>query len=256
MEDEGRLRSGEEYLASLRGGRRVYYGGERVADVTAHPAFRNTARSLARTYERKREAQTLAAMSVVEDGERSTSWFLLPKSRKALEQRAECHRRGAEWSYGLLGRAPDHVTAFIGGMAMVPELFEANRQGFGRNVIDYFNDLKLRDLFACYLVLTPQGSRDPKMYKDAGTTNPALAVVGEDSEGIVVSGLKLLGTSAVFSDEAWIGSMIPLGPDQINEAVTFAVPINHPGVAVLVREAFANRAPNKVDHFFSSQFDQ
>jgi aromatic ring hydroxylase len=71
----------------------------------------------------------------------------------------------------------------------------------------------------------------------------ALAVVSEDSEGIVVSGLKLLGTSAVFSDEAWIGSMIPLGPDQINEAVTFAIPINHPGVAIWVRESFELRAP-------------
>ena len=250
------LRTGDEYLASLRDGRRVYYGGERVADVTAHPAFRNTARSFARIYDRKREAQNLAAMSFVEDGERSTSWFLLPKSRKDLEQRAECHRRVAEWSYGLLGRSPDHVPAFIGGMAMVPELFEANRQGFGRNVIDYFNDLKLRDLFACYLVLTPQGSRDPKMYKDTGAINPALAVVSEDSEGIVVSGLKLLGTSAVFSDEAWIGSMIPLGPDQINEAVTFAIPINHPGVEIWVRESFELRAPNKIDHFFSSQFDE
>src|SRR5260370_16880493 len=214
MEDEGRLRSGEEYLASLRGGRRVYYGGERVADVTAHPAFRNTARSFARIYDRKREAQNLAAMSFVEDGERSTSWFLLPKSRKDLEQRAECHRRVAEWSYGLLGRSPDHVPAFIGGMAMVPELFEANRQGFGRNVIDYFNDLKLRDLFACYLVLTPQGPRDPKMYKDTGAINPALAVVSEDSEGIVVRGLKLLGTSAVFSAEPCIGTITPPCPDQ------------------------------------------
>src|SRR5260370_7793692 len=94
------------------------------------------------------------------------------------------------------------------------------------------------------------------MYKDTGAINPALAVVREDSEGIVVSGLKLLGTSAVFSDEAWIGSMIPLGLDQINEAVTFAIPINHPGVEIWVRESFEIRAPSKIDHFFSSQFDE
>ena len=42
------LRSGDEYLASLRDGRRIYLGGELVTDVTAHPAFRNTARSFAR----------------------------------------------------------------------------------------------------------------------------------------------------------------------------------------------------------------
>src|SRR3990172_3329936 len=36
--------TGEEYLASLRDGRTVYIYGERVADVTTHPAFRNPAR--------------------------------------------------------------------------------------------------------------------------------------------------------------------------------------------------------------------
>ncbi|MGA7487146.1 MAG: 4-hydroxyphenylacetate 3-hydroxylase N-terminal domain-containing protein [Xanthobacteraceae bacterium] len=250
------LRTGDQYLTSLRDGRRVYVGGELVSDVTAHPAFRNTARSFARIYDRKREAQHLAVMSFVEGGERFTSWFLLPKSRRDLEQRAESHRLVAAWSYGLLGRSPDHVPAFIGGMGMVPELFEANRRGFGQNVIDYFNRLKSLDLFACYLVLTPQGSRDSKFYQDTGVANPALTIVKEDSEGIVVSGLKLLGTSAVFSDEAWIGSMIPLGPDQVDEAVTFAIPINQPGVQIWVRESFESRATNKVDHFFASQFDE
>eukprot|EP01034_Spumella_vulgaris_P007552 gene7552-9621_t len=34
--------TGAEYLASLRDGREVYINGERVADVTAHPAMRNS----------------------------------------------------------------------------------------------------------------------------------------------------------------------------------------------------------------------
>jgi 4-hydroxyphenylacetate 3-monooxygenase len=250
------LRTGEDYLAALRDGRRIYIGGELVTDVTKHPAFRNTARSFARIYERKRASENLDVMSFVENDERFSSWFLLPKSRGDLEQRAECHRRLAEWSHGLLGRSPDHVPAFIGGMVMVPELFDACRTGFGQNVVDYFDHLRRGDLFACYLVLTPQGSRDPKIYKDTGTENPTLAVVAEDSDGIVVSGLKLLGTSAVFADEAWIGSMIPLGPDQVDEAVTFSVPINHPGVQVWVRESFERKAENKVDHYFASQFDE
>jgi 4-hydroxyphenylacetate 3-monooxygenase len=33
--------TGEEYITSLRDERTVYLNGERVADVTAHPAFRN-----------------------------------------------------------------------------------------------------------------------------------------------------------------------------------------------------------------------
>jgi 4-hydroxyphenylacetate 3-monooxygenase len=43
--------TGEEYLESLRDGREVYVYGERVADVTTHPAFRNAARMVARLYD-------------------------------------------------------------------------------------------------------------------------------------------------------------------------------------------------------------
>ena len=41
------LKTGAEHLASLRDGRVVYIGGEKVDDVTTHPAFRNAARSMA-----------------------------------------------------------------------------------------------------------------------------------------------------------------------------------------------------------------
>src|SRR6266496_3997923 len=43
--------TGQEYIESLRDGREIYIYGERVKDVTTHPAFRNTVRMLARLYD-------------------------------------------------------------------------------------------------------------------------------------------------------------------------------------------------------------
>ena len=43
--------SGKEFLESLRDGREIWIYGQRVPDVTAHPAFRNPARMLARLYD-------------------------------------------------------------------------------------------------------------------------------------------------------------------------------------------------------------
>src|SRR5262249_31863857 len=43
--------TGKEYLESLRDDREVYVYGERVPDVTAHPAFRNAARTIAKLYD-------------------------------------------------------------------------------------------------------------------------------------------------------------------------------------------------------------
>lgn len=250
------LRTGEEYLQGLRDGRQVYLGKELVQDVTTHPAFRNTAQSFARLYDRKRAPDVLDQLSHEEGGERFSNWFLVPKTRDDLQKRADAHQQIAQWSYGLLGRSMDHVASFVTGMVMKPELFAASKPAFADNIIAYHDYLKRNDLFATYLVLTPQGSRNPELYEKAGRKNPAMQIVSEDADGVVVSGVKTLGTSTIFSDEAFIGSMIPLGPDQLDEAITFSIPINTPGVQLWVRDSYEAKAANRIDNYFSSQFDE
>src|SRR5688572_32675784 len=49
--------TGAEYLESLRDGREIWLYGERVDDVTTHPAFRNTARMIARLYDALHDPQ-------------------------------------------------------------------------------------------------------------------------------------------------------------------------------------------------------
>jgi 4-hydroxyphenylacetate 3-monooxygenase len=57
------LMTGSEYLESIRDGRRVYIGSERVDDVTTHPAFRNAAQTLATIYDRKRAPENREVMT-------------------------------------------------------------------------------------------------------------------------------------------------------------------------------------------------
>ena len=40
--------TGDEYIESIRDGREIWLYGERVRDVTTHPAFRNPVRMTAR----------------------------------------------------------------------------------------------------------------------------------------------------------------------------------------------------------------
>ena len=60
---KGRPFTGAEYLESLRDGREVYVYGERVKDVTTHPAFRNAARSIARLYDALHDDKTKAVLT-------------------------------------------------------------------------------------------------------------------------------------------------------------------------------------------------
>ena len=250
------LKTGADHLESLRDGRRVHIGGELVRDVTVHPAFRNAARSIAMLYDRKRAPENRDVMSFEENGERFSAWFLMPRTRADLEQRMETHRRIAAWSHGLMGRSPDHVASFVTGLAMKPEMFDAIRPGFGANIEAYYRHMRAGDVFATYTVLPPQGARKPELYEREGMRVPTLRVVDENDSGVVIDGMKMLGTSAIFCNETWVGNLLPLAPNQVKESITCAVPLNAPGVAIWSRKPFERYAVSEFDNPLAWRFDE
>ena len=58
--------TGAEYLESLRDGREVYIYGERVKDVTTHPAFRNAAASIALLYDALHDEKSKKVLTVAD----------------------------------------------------------------------------------------------------------------------------------------------------------------------------------------------
>lgn len=57
------IRTGDEYRDSIRDGREVWIDGERVEDVTTHPAFRPIVDARARIYDLAHENVTQDVMS-------------------------------------------------------------------------------------------------------------------------------------------------------------------------------------------------
>ena len=118
--DKRRPYTGAEYMQSLRDGREVYIDGERVADVTTHPAFRNSVRSIARLYDALHDPARQAVLTCPTDtgsGGYTHRYFRVSRSREAL---VAAQGAIAEWSrltYGWMGRwAPtrsitDHTRA-------------------------------------------------------------------------------------------------------------------------------------------------
>ena len=69
------LRTGNEHLERLRDGRVVFIGNERIEDVTAHPAFRNAARTVAAIYDMKADPANREVMSFAEDSNRYSMYY-------------------------------------------------------------------------------------------------------------------------------------------------------------------------------------
>ena len=85
--------TGAEYIQSLRDGREVYIDGERVADVTSHPAFRNAVRSIAALYDALHDPKSKAELTCPTDtgsGGYTHKYFRVARSRDDM---LEAHSR-------------------------------------------------------------------------------------------------------------------------------------------------------------------
>src|SRR5207245_10010976 len=81
-------------------------------------------------------------------------------------------------------------------------------------------------------------------------------VVRETDDGVVVSGMKMLATGAVYANEIWIGNVLPLAPDQKKESITCAVPCNAPGLTLWSRKPAVLGATSEFDSPLAWRYDE
>ena len=107
--------------------------------------------------------------------------------------------------------------------------------------------MKKNDVFASYAVVPPQAARNPEFYQKRNLPIPTLSVVSENDKGVVISGMKMLATSAIFANEIWIGNLIPLAPDQVKQSITCAIPCNSNGLSLWMRQPLSKHYDNQFD---------
>ena len=251
------LRTGSEYLRSLRDGRRVFVDGDLVKDVTEHPAFRQAARSLAHLFDiaadpAMRERMTFPSPKT---GAPVLRAYQIPRTHADLKARRLFSQTWAEATFGLMGRTPDHVAGFFCGYAAVPEVFAAAGQQFGDNVVAFFEHMRDNHLYASYAIVPPQIDRSKPAHKQADPTLYA-GVVKERDDGIVLSGAQQLATAGLYSDYIYLSCIHPLQPGDENYANGVMIPANASGVKLYPRRPFAEVASNTFDYPLSARFDE
>jgi 4-hydroxyphenylacetate 3-monooxygenase len=251
------LRTGDEYLRSLRDDRRVFVDGERVSDVTRHPAFARAARSLANLYDiaaapEMRERMTFTSPKT---GYPVLRAYQIPRSHADLKARRLASETWAEATFGLMGRTPDHVAGFFCGYAAVPSVFAAGGREFADNLVAFYERLRDDHLYVSYAIVPPQIDRSKPAHRQSDPTLYA-GVVKERDNGIVLKGAQQLATAALYSDYIYLSCIHPLQPGDENYANGVAIPVAAPGVKLYPRRPFAKAATNSFDHPLSGRFDE
>ncbi len=250
-------KDGTQHLEALRDGREIYINGELVDDVTTHRAFRNSTRSIASLYDFQAAGDNVERMTFASPatGDRVNLQWQLPTCYEELAKRRQAIEAWNEMHFGFMGRAPDHVASTLVGFMMGIDLLEAHDPNRAAALRDYFAFVRDNDHYVTYVIVNPQGDRS-KATSDQGDEFHTVAIVDEDSEGIVVKGAKMLGTATAMCNEVLVASLMPLQEGEERYAVTFAVPMNAKGLKQMCRRSYEENAASVFDNPLSSRFDE
>jgi 4-hydroxyphenylacetate 3-monooxygenase len=248
------VRTGEEYLRSLKGdGRTVYVDGQAVEDITEHPAFAGVTRSIAAMFDLAADDPAMQVESA-ETGGTINRVYAIPRSIEDLRLRREAITRWSSLSHGFIGRGPDHVAAFFAGFGAAPEVF-GDAHGAAANVAHWYRRMAAESLYASYVIIPPQVDRSTTAgaWKDDFLQ---VGVVEERDDGIVVRGSQMLGTGTAVSDHVLVSCIKPLQPGDELYANSFIVPVATTGLKVYCRRPYADGRLSTFDYPLSTRFDE
>jgi 4-hydroxyphenylacetate 3-monooxygenase len=245
--------TGAEYLESLRDGRDIYIDGERVKDVTAHPAFRNSAHSIARLYNALHESALQDTLLTTDRfGIRTHKFFAPSYSAQELAEARDAIAAWARLSYGFIGRTPDYKAAFMATLGAAPDFYAP----YAENARRWYKKYAQKVLFLNHVLINPPVDR----YKPVHEVGDVFVhVVKETDGGFVVQGAKILATGSALTHATFVAqnSAVQLEKGKAEDfALVFLMPMNAPGQKLLCRSSYEKAARSPFDNPLSSRFDE
>jgi len=248
------IRTGEEYKASIRDSRAVYMNGEKIKDVTVHPAFKPLVDLRARIYDLQHDAATRHLMTYREDGEVHAINNKLPLSQQDWWDKRRATDTVLEDAGGVITRVGDETVGEMWSLFDGQDVLNEVDPQFSKNIRNHIFRVLHTDPFHVSANTDPKGDRS-KAPQDQDP-DMLLHVVKETDGGIVVRGAKY-ETAAAYANQAFTKPTIANWGDATysDYAVGFICDLNSPGLKFICRTGFAGRAPAD-DYPLSNRFDE
>ena len=246
--------TGTEYIESLRDSREVYLYGDRVKDVTQHPAFRNPVRMTARLYDSLHDPDQRELLTKPTDagGNGYTHrFFAAPHSAADLVADQQAIAAWARMSYGWMGRSPDYKASFLGTLGANAEFYEP----FSDNARHWYRESQEKVLYWNHAVVHPpvDRNRPPDEVADV-----FVHAEKETDAGLVVSGAKVVATGSALTHYNFIAHWgLPIKDRKF--ALVATVPMDAPGMKLICRPSYGATAAvmgSPFDYPLSSRLDE
>jgi 4-hydroxyphenylacetate 3-monooxygenase len=248
------IRTGEDYKASIRDGRAVFMNGERIKDVTAHPAFKPLIDIRARIYDLQHDPATRHLMTYQEDGMVHAINNKLPLSQHDWWDKRRATDTVLEDIGGVVTRVGDETVGEMWSLFDGQDVLNEVDPQFSKNIRDHILKVVHADPFHVSANTDPKGDRS-KAPQDKDP-DMLLHVVKETDAGIIVRGAKY-ETAAAYANQAFTKPTIADWGDSAysDYAVGFICDLNSPRLKFICRTGFASRAPVD-DYPLSNRFDE
>ena len=245
----------DEYLDSLRDGREVWIHGEKVDDVTAHPAFRNSARSVARLYDALHDPAHKDVLTVETDtgnGGFTHPFFRAPTSAADLVRGRDAIAAWQRMTYGWMGRSPDYKAAFLATYGPNADYYAP----YHENAARWYKEAQERVFFMNHTLVNPPVDRNKDIHE---VDDVFIHAVKETDEGVVVRGAKMVATGSAISNYNFVSYHGALPIKKSEYALSFFAPMNLKGTKLICRPSYEYMAAtigSPFDYPLSSRFDE
>ena len=234
----------------------MWIDGERVGDVTAHPAFKPIVDVRARIYDMAHEARTQDVMSYVDPstGERCAVGPKLPVSKEDWQAKRRAVDTVLDDIGGVVTRVGDETVGEMWSLYDGQDVLAEINPAFAEHIRDHVHRAAALDPFHVSGNTDPKGDRAKRPQEQ--DPDVLLHVVRETDNGIVVRGAKF-ETAAAYANQAFVKPTIgDWGHEELSDyAVGFVAEMDAHGIKHICRSGFAGQKPLE-DYPLTNRFDE
>ena len=223
--------------------------------MTTHPAFRNTARMIARFYDAMHDPARQAVLTTETDtgsGGFTHRYYKASRNVEELVAARDAIAESARIWYGWIGRTPDYKAAFLATMGANPGAYAP----YEENAKRWYRKAQEEVTFVNHAIVNPPVDRDKPLddVKDV-----YMHVVKERDDGLVISGAKVVATTSTLTHYNFIANNGALPIKTKAFAFVCMVPTDAPGLKLLCRPSYEMTAATMgtpFDYPLSSRMDE